>query len=136
MAEDTPKEATKKPKKLTKDLTTEPGTVIITVVGGEKGAMKFPFNKLPKDIQTKFGPFGYGHKLGDSAAGRSGKDAETAITKVNEGLIKGDWSIRAPAAPKISLAEVATNMAKLSPAEQKTAKALLSGLGITIPGME
>jgi len=32
--------------------------------------MTFDFNTLPKDIRVKFGPFGLGHKLGDSAAGR------------------------------------------------------------------
>lgn len=124
-----------KTKKLTKDLTTKPGCVIITVEGGEKGPMTFDFNKLPNAIQEKFGPFGYGHKLGDSAAGRSGKDAEAAIMKVQEGLMKGDWTVRAPAAPKISVAEVATNFSKLAPAEQKVAEKLLKSLGISVPGI-
>lgn len=128
--------APKKSKKLSKDLATEPGSVIITAVGGEKGAMKFPFKKLPPKIQELFGPFGLGHKLGDAAAGRKGKDAEASVLKVWEGLMKGDWTVRAPAAPKISAAEVKTKFDKLSPAEQKTAKALLAGLGISLPGME
>jgi len=139
MAENTqgaPLAAPKKAKKLSKDLATKPGTVIITVVGGEKGAMEFPFNKLPEKIQELFGPFGLGHKLGDAAAGRSGKDAESSIGKVWEGLMKGDWSVRAPAAPKISITEVQANFAKLAPKEQAVAKTLLAGLGITIPGME
>lgn len=122
-------------KKLTKDLTTKPGTVIITVAGGEKGAMEFPFSTLPEAIQMKFGPFGYGHKLGDSAAGRTGKDAEAAISKVNDGLLAGDWSVRAPAAPKINVAELATNFEKLSPKEQLVAKKFLSSLGLSIPGV-
>ena len=122
-------------KKLTKDLTTEPNTVIITVAGGEKGAMKFPFAALPEAIQKKFGAFGYGHKLGDSAAGRTGKDAEAAINKVNDGLMNGDWSVRAPAAPKINVAELATNFEKLSPKEQIVAKKFLSSLGLAIPGV-
>lgn len=125
----------KKGKKLTKDLATKPGTVIITIQDGEKGAMEFAFDKLPKAIQDKFGPFGYGHKLGDSAAGRKGKDAEAAILKVNEGLMKGDWSVRAPAAPKINVAELAANFGKLSKKEQEVAKKFLSSLGLTIPGV-
>lgn len=124
--------AVAKKKKLSKDLATEPGVVIITVEGGEKGAMKFPFNKLPEKIQTLFGPFGLGHKLGDSAAGRKGKDAEAAIVKVWEGLMKGDWSVRAPAVPKISTAEVKANYEKLSDAEKKVASKLLDSLGISI----
>jgi hypothetical protein len=134
MADEEAAVVTKK-KKLSKDLATDPGAVIITVEGGEKGAMKFPFNKLPGKIQTLFGPFGLGHKLGDSAAGRKGKDAEKAILKVWEGLVKGDWSVRAPAVPKISVTEVAANFAKLSDAEKKTAEKLLAGLGIKIPGI-
>ena len=122
-------------KKLTKDLTTKPGSVVITVNGGERGAMEFPFNKLPEAIQVKFGPFGYGHKLGDSAAGRTGVDAEKAIMKVNEGLMNGDWSVRAPAAPKIDVAEVAGNFGKLSPKEQAMAKKLLASLSLNIPGV-
>ena len=122
-------------KKLTKDLTTKPGSVIITVAGGEKGAMEFPFSGLPEAIQIKFGPFGYGHKLGDSAAGRTGKDAEAAILKVNQGLMNGDWSVRAPAAPKINVADLATNFEKLSPKEQLVAKKFLSSLGLAIPGV-
>lgn len=130
-----PAPAPKKGKKLTKDLTTKPGTVIIAVEGGEKGAMEFSFDKLPKPIQDKFGPFGYGHKLGDSAAGRKGKDAEAAIIKVNEGLMKGDWSVRAPAAPKINVAELTDNFGKLSKKEQEVAKKFLSGLGLALPGI-
>jgi len=131
-AEATPK----RPKKLTKDLATKPGTVIIKVSDGVKGAQEYVFGQLPDKIRKLFGPFGLGHKLGDAAAGRSGKDAESAIGKVWEGLMKGDWSVRAPAAPKISVTEVKANFDKLSEAEQKTAKKLLEGLGITIPGME
>ena len=122
-------------KKLTKDLSIKPGSVVITVAGGEKGAMEFPFSKLPEAIQAKFGPFGYGHKLGDSAAGRSGKDAEAAIMKVNNGLMAGDWSVKALAAPKINVAELATNFEKLSPKEQAVAKKFLSSLGLAIPGV-
>ena len=122
-------------KKLSKDLTTKPGSVIITVAGGEKGAMEFPFSKLPPEIQKKFGPFGYGHKLGDSAAGRKGKDAEAAILKVNDGLMNGDWSVRAPAAPKINIADLVANFTKLTPKEQAVAKKFLSGIGLEVPGI-
>ena len=124
-----------KTKKLTKDLTTRPGSVIITVEGGEKGAMTFDPSKLPEKVQEMLPAFAIGHKLGDSGAGRSGKDAEAAIQKVWEGLMKGDWSVRAPAAPKVSLAEIAANFSKLSPAEQKAAKVLLGSLNIQLPGM-
>ena len=126
----------KRPKKLSKDLASKPGKVIITVEGGKAGAREYSPDDLPDKIQDLLPAFAVGHKLGDSAAGRSGVDAEAAIQKTWDGMMKGEWTVRVPAAPKISVTEIAANMAKLSPAEQKTAKALLKGLGITIPGME
>lgn len=123
-----------KRKKLSKDLATKPGTVIITVEGGVKGPMEFDTAKLPADVQTKLVPFGAGHKLGDSAAGRKGTEAEDAINKVWDGLMKGDWSVRAPAVPKVSVADIAANFANLSDAEKKAAAPLLAALNITVPG--
>jgi hypothetical protein len=91
MSEQTPK----KVKKLAKEI--EGSVVKISVEGGTP--MEFDFTTLPKDIRVKFGPFGLGHKLGDAAAGKSGAEAEEAINKVWEGLMSGDWTTRAPAAP-------------------------------------
>lgn len=121
-------------KKLTKDLS-EAGKVKITVLDGTKGEMVFDFATLPKDIQTQFGPFGLGHKLGDSAAGKGGTDAEDAINATWAGLMEGKWTVRVPAAPKVSTKEVAANYEKLSPKEKQTAQALLEALGIKIPGV-
>ncbi len=119
-------------KKLSKDLVTKPGIVILTVVEGEKEAMEFDFSQLPPKIQKAFGPFGLGHKLGDSAAGRSGKDAEEAIAKVWDGLMKGDWSVRAPAQPKVAISTITANLDKLQGPEKETAKKLLASLGISV----
>jgi len=122
----------KRPKKLQKDLS-EAGKVKITVLDGEKGEMVFDVSTLPAEIQTNLVPFGLGHKLGDAAAGRTGKDAEEAITKVFEGLVKGDWTVRAPAAQKVSLSDIAANLKNLGPEEQAAARALLAQMGIKIP---
>ncbi len=119
-------------KKLSKDLSTA-GLIKLTVVDGVKGEMVYDFAKLPKDIQTKFGPFGAGHKLGDAAAGRKGTEAEDAITKIWEGLMKGEWSVRAPAVPKVSVADIAAKFDNLSKAEKKAAAPLLAALNITVP---
>ena len=121
-------------KKLTKMIE---GTIIsITAAEGAQGDMLFDFSDLPQDIQSKLGPFGLNHKLGDAAAGKSGVDAEAAINKVWEGLMTGDWSVRAPATPKVSIKAIADKMTNLSPEEQDAAKALLAQLGVKIPGME
>lgn len=122
--------AVKRPKKLSKDAS---GVVVkITVLGGQKGEMLFDSATLPQNVRDHLIPFGLGHKLGDSAAGSDGVDAETAIQKVWEGLQKGDWSVRAPAAPKVSLNDIKSNLANLSGPEKDAATALLKSLGITV----
>lgn len=119
-----------KRKKLSKGI--EGTCVKITVLGGDKGEMSFDFTTLPDDIQAKLGPSGLGHKLGDAAAGTAGKDAEEAIQKVWDGLVAGNWSVRAPAQPKIAVSTITNNLAALSPEEQEAAKAALAKLGITL----
>lgn len=120
----------KREKKLTKAIE---GTIVkITAIGGEHGEMSFDTAELPEDIQKSLIPFGASHKLGDAAAGRSGKEAEEAIKKVWEGLVKGDWTVRAPAAPKVSLTQVKDNLAKMSDEERAKAQELLAAMGISI----
>jgi hypothetical protein len=121
-------------KKLKKDLS-EKGLVKISVADGAQGEMIFDFSKLPAEVQEQLGPFGLGHKLGDSAAGKAGTDAEEAISKTWEGLMEGKWSVRLPAAPKVNVKDVATNLSNLSEKDKKAAKAVLESLGIKIPGV-
>lgn len=123
-------ETVKRARKLTKGIE---GTVVtISVIDGEKGEMKFDAASLPEEIQKSLIPFGLNHKLGDAAAGRSGKDAEEAIQKVWEGLVAGDWSTRTPAAPKVSVSTIKDNLAKMSPEEAEKARALMAQMGIAI----
>lgn len=120
-------------KKLEKQI--DGSAVKISVLGGEKGEMVFDFNTLPDDIKSSLGPFGLNHKLGDAAAGKEGTDAEDSINRVWEGLMAGDWTVRAPAAPKVSLKELAANYQNLDAEQQEAAKALLSQLGLKVPGV-
>lgn len=115
-------------KKLTKEI--EGNIVKLSVEGGPN--KEYDFGVLPKDIRAKLGPFGLGHKLGDAAAGKSGKDAEDAIDKVWEGLMAGDWTTRAPAAPKLTKKNLIENLGGMSDEEQAAAKALLAKLGINL----
>ena len=121
----------KSKRKLTKEVYDK--GVKITVLGGEQGEMDFHFAAYPADVQTKFGPFGQGHKLGDAAAGRSGKDAEDAILKVHEGLKAGDWSTRAPAVPKVKVTDLIAGYMNMTEKEKKVAAPLLAALGIELP---
>lgn len=118
----------KKTKKLAKEI--EGSIVSITVEGGIP--LQFDFATLPKDIRIKFGPFGLSHKLGDAAAGKAGAEAEEVIKKVWEGLMSGDWTTRAPAAPKLTKKSIAENLGNLDEASQAAARELLAKLGIII----
>ena len=118
----------KRTKKLSKSI--EGSVVTIEVAGHD--ALTFDFNTLPKDIRVKFGPFGLGHKLGDSAAGREGQEAIDAINKVWEGLVAGDWTTRAPAAPKLTKKALSENLSAMSEEDQAAAKALLEKLGLKL----
>ena len=118
----------KRTKKLAKSI--EGSVVTIEVAGHD--ALTFDFNTLPKDIRVKFGPFGLGHKLGDSAAGREGQEAIDAINKVWEGLVAGDWTTRAPAAPKLTKKALSENLSAMSDEDQAAAKALLEKLGLKL----
>lgn len=121
--------------KLSKDLVKNPGKVTITAISGTKGERIFDPDELPEDIQKKLIPFGLSHKLGDAAAGLAGVEAEEAIDKVWDGLLKGDWAVRGPASPKVPLKDLMENFSKLSDDEKQTAALLLKTLGINLPGL-
>ena len=89
----------KRARRLTKTIDGNVLTIAESVTGTE---MKFDFTDLPDEIQALFGPFGMSQKLGDSAAGKKGQEAVDSIMKVWEGLAAGNWTVRAPAAAKIT----------------------------------
>jgi hypothetical protein len=123
-------ETDKRPRKLTKGIE---GTVVsIEAIGGSLGNRNFDFAALPPDIQAKLGPFGLGHKLGDAAAGKTGSEAEESITKVWEGLMAGDWSVKAPATPRVSVKALLDKVSSLPAGTQQAAKELLASLGIEV----
>lgn len=126
-----PTAPTKRPKKLQKSIE---GTVVkITVLGAEGSTeMSFDTAELSDEIKAQLVPFGVSHKLGDSAAGREGNDAVEAINKVWEGLKSGDWSVRAPAAPKVSVANIKSALENMSEEEREQAKKLMAQMGITL----
>lgn len=105
---------------------------IVTITEGITGSvLKFDFNTLPAAIQTNFGPFGLGHKLGDAAAGRKGQEAVDAINKVWEGLVKGDWTIRMPASEKVSKRSILEKYNEMPEGKEKSlAQGLLQKLGL------
>lgn len=123
---------TKEPKKAKKLGKSIEGNIVKISEGTTETVIEYDFDALPDAIKAKLGPFGLGHKLGDAAAGKSGQAAIDSINKVWEGLMKNDWSVRAPAAEKITKSTIQDNMEKLSDDEKDAAKALLARLGIKL----
>jgi len=121
-------EEKKKKKKLSKVVE---GSVITIVEAVTGTTLKFDVNTLPEAIQTNLKYHGASQKLGDAAAGREGQEAVNAINKVWEGLAKGDWSVRAPAAEKVSIKDLAGKVAAMADGkDKKMAEELLRKLGI------
>lgn len=120
MAEETAVAKAKKTKKLGKGIEGNLLTITEAVTGT---VLKFDAASLPKEIQAKLMPYGLSQKLGDAAAGKSGQVAIDAINKVWEGLMKSDWTVRAPAAEKIDKKGV---LEKFNALDAKT-KAMLAG---------
>lgn len=106
----------------------------IEVIDGVKGVMRFNTVDLPNEIKQRMVPFATLKKLGSQGAcsGKKGTDAEEAIESVWTSLLNGDWTLRQPAAPKVSVKEIAANMEALSADEQSEARALLERLGLKL----
>ena len=124
-----------KARRLIKNIT-EGNMLEITVIDGKKGKMTFDPKALKDAKVLAYLPaLALNHRLGDAAAGRSGTDAEEAIQSVWQGLLKGELTVRAPASPKVSVNDITSGLAKLSPAEKAAAIAALKAIGINVPGV-
>ena len=125
-------EAVEAPKKKSKKLSKVIEGTVLTITESVTGSvLKFDFAKLPEAIQTSFGPYGMSQKLGDAAAGKSGQTAVDSINKVFEGLMKGDWTVRAPAAEKISKNDIMASYNAMPEGKEKVVfKGLLVKLGV------
>ncbi|MFA5458934.1 MAG: hypothetical protein WC261_15030 [Synergistaceae bacterium] len=105
----------KKRKKLTKVIE---GTVLTITEGITNTVIKVDFAKLPENIKANLGPYGLSQKLGDAAAGKEGQEAVDSIMKIKEGLEKGDWTVRAPAAEKINKKDIVEKFNAMAPQQK------------------
>lgn len=107
------------------------GTILTIKEATTDTTLTFDFKDLPEAIQALLGPYGMSQKLGDAAAGKKGEEAVNAIGKVWNGLIEGNWSVRAPAAEKITKKSITGKLDSMPEgAEKEMAKELLKNLGI------
>ena len=123
----------KKNKKLSKSFE---GTVLTITEAGTGTQIVVDYNDFSDTIKLNLGLHGLSQKLGDAAAGREGQEAVDSIMKVKEGLEKGDWSVRVPAAPKVNTKLIMERFNAMS-AENKAIlagnpelKATLEALGV------
>ena len=119
-------------KKLSKKWNEKNPNVLMIEELETKETLSFDLHKYPKEVQANFAKHGMAQKLGDAAAGKNGQEAVDSIMKVHEGLMSGNWNVRAPAAPAISKKSLSTSIGNLDTKEQDAAKALLEKLGISL----
>ena len=105
----------KKRKKLTKVIE---GTVLTITEAVTGTVIKVDFAKLPENIKANLGPYGLSQKLGDATAGKEGQEAVDSIIKIKEGLEKGDWTVRAPAAEKINKKDIVDKFNAMAPQQK------------------
>ena len=105
---------------------------VLTITEGVTGTvLKFDAGELPAAIQANLMPYGLSQKIGDAAAGREGQEAVDAMKKVYDGLLKGDWSTRVPAAEKITKKSIVEKVeAMTDPAEKQKYTDLLKKIGL------
>jgi hypothetical protein len=114
-------------KKLTKEVK---GAVLHITVGEE--SLVFDSDELSDSIKFNLAMHGLSQKLGDSAAGKEGEEAVKSIKTVWDGLVAGNWTVRAPAGEKISKTTILDNLAKMPEEKQAAVKELLASLGLKI----
>ena len=121
-------EVVKKSKKLSK---VAEGTKLTISEGLTGQVLIFDYAGLSAEIKDKLLMHGFSQKLGDAAAGKEGQEAIDAINKVYDGLVKGDFTVRVPAAEKVTKKSIMDKFNEMPDGkEKKMAEALLKNLGI------
>ena len=119
-------EKVKKAKKISKVIEGH----VLTITAGET-VMKFDIKNYSPAIRAHLEMHGLSQKLGDAAAGAENTaEAVEYINKVNEGILKGDWSTRAPAGEKVSKKGILEKYEALNEKEKAMAAPLLKKLGL------
>jgi len=114
---------------LKKELT---DVLTIEVIDGT-GAMTFNPKDLPETVQNHLPVLALSHKLGDAASGLDDPAMiEEVIKTLWEAMMKGEFSVRQPGQPKVSLKDVKDNLAGMEENDREAALTLLRSLGIKV----
>ena len=124
---------TKRPRRLIKSTSMEELMVSIEVVGVESGPVQYNLTDVSDEIKDQLALHGLSQKLGDSAAGKEGADAEASISETWSNLVEGKFRGERAAGERMPTKKFMTaSLEKLSPAEQEDAKAALAKLGVIL----
>lgn len=124
---------TKRPRRLIKSTSMEELMVSIEVVGVESGPVQYNLTDVSDEIKDQLALHGLSQKLGDSAAGKEGADAEASISETWANLVEGKFRGERAAGERMPTKKFMTaSLEKLSPAEQEDAKAALAKLGVIL----
>ncbi len=127
---ETVKETIKKAKKLSKVIE---GTVLTITEGVTNTVLKYDAKAFTPEIKERLMMHGFSQKLGDAAAGKEGLEAVEAIKKVADGIVKGDFTVRVPAAEKITKKGILDIYTAMPAGKEKDIfKATLEKLGIKV----
>jgi len=121
-------EVTKKVKKVAKVV----DGFTLTVTTAEGDVLVYDASTLSQAIKDNLLMHGLSQKIGDCFAGKEAAEGKAQAEKTFEALVKGEWSIRVPAAEKITKKDVLAAYEGLSDEEKEIAKklGLLAKLGI------
>ncbi len=117
----------KRTKKLSKGIVDGVAVFNEKITGAE---LRYPLADLSDVIKEHLVGHGLLQKLGDAAAGKEGQEAVDSINKVWEGLVKGDWTVRAPAAEKVTKKSIMDTFNAMPDGQEKEIlKSALSKMG-------
>lgn len=129
----TPENESKRPRRLIKSTSMEALMVSIEVVGVESGPIEYNLTDVSDDIKDQLALHGLSQKLGDSAAGKEGADAEASISETWSNLVEGKFRGERAAGERMPTKKSMTDsLSKLSPEEQEEARKALAKLGVTL----
>lgn len=124
---------TKRPRRLIKSTSMENLMVSIEVVGVESGPVEYNLTDVSDEIKDQLALHGLSQKLGDSAAGKEGADAESSISETWANLVEGKFRGERAAGERMPTKKSMTqSLEKLTPAEQAEAKAALAKMGVIL----
>ena len=92
---------------------------VLTITEMETGeSISIDADTLSAEIQSRSMMHGLNQKIGDAAAGKTGADAMKAMMVVAQGIVGGNWAVRAPASKNVSVSDINNALGTMSEEER------------------